>query len=457
LNKIVIFAGSKESKLLIKKVSSFSSAEYFIIYEKEENITKVDKENFTYYKISFFAFEIYKSILKETNKIIVLIKNKIEAEFVINKIKNFSSIVFAKYWDTIKIPLQNNIEIIDINELITNKILNYLPNVPLFARDIGLGIGEILEVEIPPHSIFIYKTVKFIEKWRNIKVALIYRENRFIIPSPTKLILPNDKLLLVGNPKQLESFFIESKKNLGAFPAPYGQHIYVLIDMQLEKKIISNLLKSALFLHRKLKNKKLIIRIINPTLKLRIHKLYKFKDIEIYTEYFLTNYKNVLEKDINKYNIGLLITNNEYFYKYKHLFFKIKKPIFKQGTESIKKCKEFIIILHHNNIDTIAPTLFDLSFQLNLGINFLEPTETQNIKEIKEYLKNFAKVYNFKNIVFTKTKKNPIIKLRKRKDICLIFPFIKPPVSKILQIIYPTVENSYIMLDKFNQFLIPTK
>jgi hypothetical protein len=461
LNKIVIFAGSHESTQLIKKIANsiIKDAEYHILYEKEEHITKIEKENFFYYKISFFAFDLYKALLyKDINKIIVFIKNKIEAEFVINKIKNFSSIVFVKFWDDVKIPLQNNIEIINNIELINNKILDHLPDVPLFARDIGLGIGEILEVEIPPHSIFTYKTPWFVQRWKNIKIAVIYRENKFIIPKKHTLILPNDKLLLIGEPERLKDFFIESKQNLGAFPAPYGQNIYLLIDMKLDKKTISNLLKSAIFLHRNLKHKKLIIKIINPTLKLQIYKLFKFKNIDIYADYFSDDYISILTHDIEKHNVGLIVTNNYYFYKYKKTFFDIKTPIFKQGEESIKKCNEFIVLLQQKMLDRIAPALFDLSFQLHLGINFLEPTnETKDVDELKEYLKKFAHVYKFKNITFTKTQKNPIIKLQKRDNICLIEPFVKPPVSKILQIIHPKIENAYIMLDKFNQFLIPIK
>ncbi|WP_024790909.1 MULTISPECIES: TrkA C-terminal domain-containing protein [unclassified Lebetimonas] len=461
MNKIVLFAGAKESKILIEKIASsyVQEAEYYIIYEKEDEITKIEKENFFYYKIPFFAFELYRSLFfKDINKIIVYIKNKKTAEFVINKIKNYSSIVFAKFWENIEIPLQNNIEIIDNIELITNKILDHLPDVPLFARDIGLGIGEILEVEIPPHSVFAYKNPNFIQRWKNIKIAVIYRENKFIIPSRHTLILPNDKLLLIGEPEKLKSFFIESKKNLGAFPAPYGRNIYLLIDMQTDKKTLYNLLKSALFLHRKLKNQKLIIKLINPKLNFKIYKLYKFKNIDIYTDYFSSDYEKTLKNDTNIYNIGLVITNNGYFYKYKKTFFDIKIPVFKQGNESIKKCKEFVILLQDKMLDRIAPSIFDLSFQLNLGINFLEPfIEEKDLKELKEYLEKFAKVYNFKKITFTKTQKNPIIKLKTKENICIIEPFISPPVLKIFQIFNPKIYNAYIMLDKFSQFLIPVK
>ena len=460
MNKIVLFAKAKESKVLIEKIASSytKEAECHIIYENEEDIVKIDKENFFYYKISFYAFDLYKSILfKDINKIIVLIKNKPSAEFVINKIKNFSSIVFVDFWGNTKIPLQNNIEIIELNELLTNKILDFLPGVPLFARDIGLGIGEILEVEIPPHSAFVYKSPFFVQRWRNIRIVIIYRQNKFIFPTRHTLILPNDKLLIVGEPEKLKSFFTESKQNLGAFPSPYGINIYILIDMNSERKIVSHLLKSALFLHKKLKNKKLIIKIINPKLNsFKLYKLFKFKDISVHIDYFSSDYQNILKKDVEKYNVGLVITNSNYFYKYKKTFCDINIPVFKQGKESIKKCKEFVVLLQEKKLENIAPTLFDLSFQLDIGINFLEPAiEGKELKELKAYLEKFAKAYNFQKISFTKTQKNPIIKLKSKQNISLIFPFFTPPPSKLFPIINPKIENSYIMLDEFNQFLIP--
>jgi len=105
----------------------------------------------------------------------------------------------------------------------------------------------------------------------------------------------------------------------------------------MEKKEISLLLKSALFLHRKLKNKKLIIKIINPSINHQIYKLYKFSHIEIMSDYFEKSYDKCLEKDASIFNIGLFITNNKFFYKYSDLFFNLKIPVFKKGEESIKK------------------------------------------------------------------------------------------------------------------------
>jgi len=463
LNKILIFAGAKEARLLIKKIyeNYLNLGEFHIIYEDDEIKNGFnEKDNVFFYKINFFAYELYKPLLyKDFNKIIIFIKNKKEAEFVLKKVKLTSTpILFVKFWEEFEVPQKNNIEILDVPEIITNKIIDFLPEVPLFARDIGLGKGEILEVEIPPHSPFIYKQTNIFDRY-DVKVAAIYRNNSLKIPKEDSTILPYDKLILIGNPQTLKDIFNQIKQIKGAFPQPYGRNLYLLLDMKnMDQKEVSKLLKSALYLHRKLKNKKLIIKIINPTTSShRIYKLYKFENIDITTEFFKTDYKEVLLEDIDKLSIGLIITNNYFFKEYAETFFEIKKPILKVGEESIKKCKSLYTILNEKYITKIAPTIFDLSYQLGLKIVFLDADPENDNKQIIEYLQTLAKSFNFAKIEFEKKKENPITYLLKKKNICLIDAFAKKPRSKISQIISPKIEDSYIMLDKFSQFLIPLK
>jgi len=462
LNKILIFAGAKEATLLIKKIINYhlNLAEFHIIYEDEEIIKpfKEKKENLFFYKIDFLAYEFYKNLIyKDFNKIIIFIKHKKEAEFVLNKVKfSKSPILFAKFWIEFKeIPQKNNIEVLDIPEIITNKIIDFLPGIPLFARDIGLGNGEIMEVEIPIFSPFAYKSPSYIEERYNVKVAAIYRQNELKNFDKNTTILPNDKLLLIGDPQTLKELYQQIRKNIGSFPQPYGQNIYLLIDMKnMQKKEISQLLKSALFLHRKLKNKKLIISIINPALNIKLLKLYKFPNIDINTDYFITSYEEKLKKDINELNIGLIITNNQFFNKNMEIFYEIKKPVFKKGEESIKKCNSLTVLLHKNNIK-IASTLFDLSYQLGIKLRFLNADPENSNKDIVEYIKHLAKLFNFNNVEFSSTKNNPIIKLKKESNICIVEAIEKKPNNKIEQILIPKIEYSYTLLTKFNQFLIP--
>jgi len=463
LNKILIFAGAKESRLLIEKIyqNYINLGEFHIIYEDPEIKNGFnEKDNVFFYKINFFAYEMYKQLLyKEYNKIIVFVKNKNTAEFILKKVKNLKTpILFVKFWMEFETPEKNNIEILDVPEIITNKIIDFLPEVPLYARDIGLGEGEILEVEIPPHSPFIYKQINIFDRY-NVKVAAIYRDNKLKLPEENTTILPYDKLILIGNPNTLKDLFNQIKQIKGAFPQPYGRNIYLILDMKnMEQKEISKLLKSALFLHRKLKNKKLIIKIINPTIKShQIYKLYKFENIDIMTDFYKTSYKTVLLEDIDKLSIGLVITNNFFFQQEADTFYEIKKPILKVGDESIKKCKSLYIILNTKYITKIAPTIFDLSYQLGLKAVFLNADPENDNKEIIEYLQMLAKSFNFAQIEFEKQSKNPIIYLSQKQNICLIDAFVKKPRSKFLQIISPKIEDSYLLLDKFSQFLIPIK
>ena len=462
MNKILIFAGCQEVTILIKKISNnyLNLGEFHIIYEDDEIKNGFnEKENLFFYKINFFAYELYKNILhRDFNKIIILVKNKKEAEFILkNCIDKKIPILFVKFWQEFEIPKRNNIEIINIPELLTNKIIDFLPGVPLFARDIGLGIGEILEVEVPPHSPFVYSQPEKLNT-NEAKVVAIYRNNELRIINKNTLILPNDKLLLIGKPDALKDLFNKIKKNIGAFPQPYGQNIYLLLDMKnMEKKEISSLLKSALFLHRKLKNKKLIIKIINPSINHQIYKLYKFSHIEIISDYFEKSYSKCLKKDTAIFNIGLFVTNNKFFFNYSDLFFNLKIPIFKKGEESIKKCEGIKVLLQENEIKPIASVIFDLSFQLNKPITFIDGDPENKHTELIEYLTNFANLFNFKDVNVKKTKDNPIFELNKDDYQCIITPFTKKPVSKIWQIFNPKMEYSYLFLNKFNQFLIPKK
>ena len=459
MNKILIFAKASEAILLIKKIyyNFLNIGEFHIVYEDDEIKASFEKENLHFYKINFFAYELYKNLYyKDLNKIVIIVKNKKEAEFILkNSLNRKTPILFVKFWIDFNVPKQNNIEIIDLPEITTDKIIDFLPGVPLFARDIGLGIGEILEVEVPPQSPYAYLNPLKINN-EKVRVVAIYRNNEFKLINKNSLILPNDKLLLIGEPKELKDLFYKIKKNIGSFPQPFGQNIYLLIDMKnMCKKEIYLLLKAALFLYRKLKNKKLIIKIINPSIYKQIRRLYRFENIEIFTDYFETSYSKALQNDIKKYNIGLIITNNSFFYNYSSLFYKIKIPIFKKGDIYIKKCKNIKVLLQEE-VKSIINIIFDIAFQVSKPLTFLEADPEKKYTDLVDDIINFSKLFNFKNVSIKETQDNPIFELRKRENSCIIVPFSKPPIPKIFQILNPKMEYNYLLLDKLNQFLIPT-
>ncbi len=443
----------------LKKVSQEFSyiGEYYVIYEDDFIKEAIEeRENFKFYKINFYSYHLYEEFFyKDTNKIIIFIKNRQEALFVLDKVKDRKiPIVFIDFWN-LDLSVNNYVDIVNVEELLINKVIDHLPQVPLYARDIGLGQGEILEVEVPPYSSFAYRRVKSVNS-KDVKIVAIYRNNTLRLIDNSTLILPNDKLIVIGEPQRVKEFFMQIKKDIGVFPQPFGQNIYLLIDMKnMKQEEISKLLKTALFLHRNLNNKRLIVKVINPGISAQLYKLYKFNNITINTDFFENNYIRMLKLDVVKYNVGLIITNNSFFYKYKKEFFNLKLPILKSGKESIKKCKEIDIVLHENNVRTILPTIFDLVFQLKKRLNFIEGDPEENYDNLIEYINKFKNLFHFKNINFEKIDDNPVIELNKRRNICIITPFNKVPRSKFVSAILPSIDETNIFLDKFNQFLIP--
>ncbi|EDM24507.1 hypothetical protein [Caminibacter mediatlanticus] len=98
-----------------------------------------------------------------------------------------------------------------------------------------------------------------------------------------------------------------------------------------------------------------------------------------------------------------------------------------------------------------------MSYQLDKKIKFFDIDPETSHKEIIEYLRNLAKNFNFKNIEFITSKENPIKFINNEKNICLIDALTKVPRPKIFQYLLPKIEESYVLLSKFNQFLIPIK
>ena len=470
MNRVLILAGGKEATNLIQSITKhyLNVADFDIIYQNDCDILedfKVDGINF--YKIPFNNFINLKFFQNQDySKIIVVIKNKFFALSALKSLEYFINknilIEFVDFWD-IKIE-DKNVNVIKLPNIINATLIDLLPDVPVFARNIGLGKEEIMEVEVPASSIFIYRNVELLNKENKTKwrIVAIYRNDNLILPNKMTTIHPYDKLVIVGNAQVLKDVYKTIKKDVGMFPAPYGNNIYLLIDRaKMKAKDSSKLLKAALYLQRKLKSKKLIIKIINPNLH-RFDKLRKFDNIEIYVDYYSTNIHEVFREDLIKFSIGMFVIDNKFYYENIDFLLKLKKPFLKIGDESIKKCKNSALILKDSeSVAEISPVVFDISSQLETKIKFLD-IDPENVKlqkkEITLYYENLAKMYYYKNVEFVLNAKNPYFEIKKMKNICFFIPFnSKIPKNKLLSFIVPNSDKIQILLDRYNQFMIPTK
>ncbi|MEO1941870.1 MAG: TrkA C-terminal domain-containing protein [Campylobacterales bacterium] len=467
LYQILIFSGSLEGKRLIEEIASHykSLGQYDVIFEEEKFIPEWvrGERRFKFYKFEFFNTQYRQLLDREYNKIIIAVKHKMKAFHILEQLQKdpFAIITFVNYWGE-ELELPPNVELIDVSELIVHKLVDAIPGVPAVARDIGLGIGEIMEVEVPPGSQFVYKQAAGIYNPKRARVALIYRRNRPLLPNSRMVILPHDRLLLVGHPNHLEILFRQIKEQIGTFPVPFGNNLLLILDMvNMERREILGLLNSAFYLHKKLNNRKLLIRIINPTFSYsltRIYNYYRDPLIDIYTFYDSSTTYEKLLKRAKQEDVGLILTTSKFFYRCSREFFNLKIPVFKEGEQSMKNCSELIALLQPGRYfrETI-PVIFDISFQLEKPLTFVNGDPENDYRNLKSYINHFIKMYGMKNVKFLDLKVNGVLELRKTREACLINPLHKPKWSKWLQILNPRIENSFILLDHLNQFLIPVE
>jgi len=471
LNKVLILAEGKEATNFISSITKYhmNVAEFDIIYQNSSDILeefKVDGINF--YQIPFTNFlDLNFFKLKNYSKIIIVIKNRF---FALNALKSMQIFIekniFIEFVDFWGLDIQmENVSILKLPNLINSTLVDLLPDVPVFARNIGLGKEEIMEIQVPSSSSFIYRSVELINKDNKNKwqIVAIYRKDNIILPNKMSTIHPFDRLLIVGQPNILKDVFKNIKKDVGFFPAPYGNNIYLLIDKkEMSKEETSKLLKTAIHLQKKLKSKKLIVKVINPNLH-TFNKLNKFSNIEVHIDYFNTDKQSVIMEDILKFSVGMFIINNDFYYKNIDFLLKLKKPFLKVGKESIKKCDSTAVLLRDSDeVAEISPVVFDISSQLKHKIKFFD-YDPDNInkkkKDIVKYYENLSKMYYYKNVEFIIDNKNPYFEIKKNRGICFFVPFNKNIERKkfLATILAPKIAKIQTLFDEYNQFMIPTK
>jgi hypothetical protein len=216
-------------------------------------------------------------------------------------------------------------------------------------------------------------------------------------------------------------------------------------------------LKDALFLHKKLKNKELFIRIINPT---HISFLNELKDLEkenVRVEIdFRQKQFDIVWKDIQ--NIGVVLIDRKLFEIHKAKLYDIKIPIIVFGKENFENIKTASILLTKNkDIEHISSVVFDVSIQLKLNLILYDIDPDRELKkDIIEHYQNLANIFG-KNIEVVKSKNNPIREMRKKEGILQFLPFNKKILKKgFLRYLKTDPETLYFRLNSFPQLFVPT-
>ncbi|MBL1244604.1 MAG: potassium transporter TrkA [Sulfurimonas sp.] len=467
MKKILIISDGDVGAHFIQRVSETYTNEniYYIVQTKAKKFDDVNPARFKFYE--FDPTSLYKlaNLLKmEFIQVFIAMDSQIDVENTmknIRVIKKQLRVIILNQW-----KMKNKdayVELVNVNELVASRLLDYLPNVPVIAQNVGVGEGEIMEVLVPFGSSFVYRHIGAIEQ-KNWRIVAIYRNRKLIMPSRRKMIQPNDLLILVGEPAVLKSVYRSIKRELGQFPAPFGSNLLLYIDMNIvNHDTIKETIRRSVYANRKFKYD-LIIKVTNPSNIeiLQYIKSLRSMNVIIYIDYDSVNLRETFHKDIKSYHVGLVIISKEMFSDcYVRLaMYEAHVPVLKLSDRRFSNLKDAALILSNNkDLEKISATIFDISEQMNFNIelhNYM--SEHQDEKEqVIEHYNNLSTIFS-KSIKVYNENENPISKLMKKENFIQLLPFTKKLTSRRFYSLFSTdSEKLYYKLDDYHQIFIPVQ
>lgn len=464
MKKILIIADGILAKHFLERVMNKTSSDnlYDVVTYREKTIPSKKLENFTFYNIDPTSFEKISPILnRDYYQIMIIVANKIDATGAYKNIRSINKEVQIVLLDRWELEMEDSrLEILASRDVLSSRFVDFLPNMPVIAQNVGLGAGEIMEIRVPLGSSYVYRHIASItqKKW---KISGIYRANKLILPRPTLMIQPNDVLLVVGDPTVLNSVYMSIKKDLGQFPAPFGHCIYCLVDMkEMNEGEIDKLVNDAFLLHSKISSMKLYIKIINPTYSKAFEKLksYNNQHISVEIDYYDKSPHSVIKLDMENKDIGLIIATNDFFTENVGYLYSFRLPVFKVGIWGFSNLQEGVILSNNSeDIEKESAVIFDISSQLDLDVKLynFDPDNLSAKNSLSEHFENLAKLFG-KKVEVLHVKSNPLTQLRNRKDILQFVPFNKKITESNMFSIFSTdMERLYFKLSKSYQLFIP--
>ncbi|BCD62456.1 hypothetical protein NitYY0826_C1332 [Nitratiruptor sp. YY08-26] len=463
---VLILADGIVAKHLLQRIvkNYVTTNRYHVVYMDDSIKPDIDNENFLFYKLDPTSFVKLSQLFKRRfTEVVIVLANKIDtlASFEnVRKLDPNVTTVILDRWD-LQIEGKNFIRL-DANEILANRVVDHLPNVPVIAQNVGLGEGEIMEVLVPFGSAYVYRHVGSIEQ-KNWKIAAIYRNNKLILPTPDLMIYPNDLLLLIGEPSVLKEVFKSIKREVGQFPMPFGLNSYLFIDMEaLSTKSLRHMVLGAIYVHKRFKDKKLIIRIINPNNLefLDFIRKYDSEDVEVIIDYYGKEIFTLMKKDMKSFRVGLFITHAFLFEKsnFRKFLYTLSIPVLALSDKSMDNLKEVGLILSKNsNVEKISSIVFDIAIQLKLSLKLFQYSEEEKNEKVIEHFENLATIFS-KPITIKKSKTNPIREIiQNENNILMVYPFSKKVAdAKIWNIFCTDPEALFYRLNQYPQIFIPT-
>ncbi len=467
MKKILIISDGDVGAHFIQRVSETYSSEnqYYVIELKARKYEDINPARFKFYEFDPTSLYKLSNLLKmDFLQIVIAMDKQIDVENTIKNIRTMKKQLRITVLNQWKLENEDsNIVLVNSKEILSSRLLDYLPNVPVIAQNVGIGEGEIMEVMVPFGSSFVYRHIGVIEQ-KNWRIVAIYRNRKLVMPSRRRMIQPNDLLVLVGDPAVLKSVYRAIKRELGQFPEPFGSNLLLYIDMNLvNHSTIGEFIRRAIFVHQKF-NHDLIIKVVNPG---NIELIQKIKDLKtdniiVEIEYDSVNLKEKFFNDIKSHHIGLVIVSQDIFYSHhaRSMLYEAHVPVLKISEKSFSKVKDVALILSDNrDLEKISSNIFDISEQMGFNIeiyNYLK--EHQKDKEqVVEHYYNLSTIFS-KSIKVIKDNENPIRTLKQKETFIQILPFTHKLTARRIYSLFSTDnEVLYHRLDDYHQIFIPVQ
>lgn len=431
MKKVGLLLKGKSAKLFLEKLLNeyHSSNFYTIITQDHTLIPQAYPQNFTFYHFDPTSpSKIQKAFLSEPDLLFLIYDDIEEGQIIYQTLR--SLFPQTQIFSHTPLPCTNQddhlLEEISSSLLVSNTLLKHLPNIPSPIQDIGLGKGEIMEILVPPASVYCYRTLGSIsqKEWR---IVGIYRGEELLLGSYSLSIQPNDKLLAIGNPKILNNVYRQITSSLGQFPIPFGKDLFLYLDEDmLDENEILHDLDEALFLHKHLNCNQLMIYILNAKTFSLIEHIKSIQDanINVVICYKSQSLAEILKLHHQK-RIGLAILNHKIFHlaEIKKTLFELSIPTFKTAQTSIQSCTSSLVLLEEEN--NIASITLDIASQLKLDFEIYDFEVDGNYRtQSYENYKNLSQIFAKPIHLIQSNTKNPIIHLAElKKPVLQFLPF----------------------------------
>ncbi len=473
MKQILIIAHGKIARIFIELLlEKYYSNNYYTIVSNDEQILNLKFS--TSFKVYHFdatsEFRLASLITHNVDDIFVIVEDASERDeicTIIRKIaKDIPITINCESQAEIRKDLlqDSNLNTISTSFITARALIEKMPNIPLIARGFGLNKGEIMQINIPFGSAYCYISVGSIQQ-KSWKIVGIYRKNSFLLANKSTIIQPNDSILVVGDHRVLNNIYKKITINKGNFPAPFGIDIYVYIDFRISTiNEIRDIISDALWLHKKIKNDKLVINIINPSDIDFLEEIKKIaqKNIIINIDYNKHTILQKIQGDSSK-KIGLIIVSYNAMQSsaIRKMLYKANSPILKVGKFTrLSDVENTLVLLSHNSLHTqnISYALVDFASQLDFAIKLYEfELDSEYNTNIVTYYQNISRIFNKKITILQTNAKNPIIWLLQTNDKLIQFIPLEVDILKprIFWFFNNNIDYLSLNINKNPQILIP--